>query len=243
MALTPLEVEVLNPDGSPAASATVELRHELTGLAADGYNRDGSVMTPPILTDSAGAAMTWLPNGIYEWRSVGTVTTGWRAFRAYAGYGAESGPLTSSPATSLDDPLPASFTTLDTLVIPSFGVDDVVGSIRLTVNFAFDHVNDLALQLQSPGATREVAFWDGAGNTLGDYAFDGEVMIQATGLDHDYDEHLTDGHTYGMGAAWDTFRDADASGTWTLRWQDTGLAASPTHTGILRSWAIEFIPA
>jgi subtilisin-like proprotein convertase family protein len=141
MALTPLEVEVLNVDGSPASGATIELRHELTGVTADGYERDGSVMTPPILTDAAGAAMTWLPNDIYEWRSVGAVTSSWRAFRAYAGRGRE-GTVSSAPAQALP--------CADTITVASAGIDDAIGKLQVVVDFSHDHMRDAAMVLVPP---------------------------------------------------------------------------------------------
>lgn len=245
MALTPLEVEVLNVDGSPAVNATIEVRHELTGVTASpsGYERDGSPMADPILTDSTGAAVTWLPNGIYEWRSVGAVTSGWRAFRAYAGFGVEGiVPATSSMPISMDDPLPAfeSFTVLDTVTVPSFGVEDGVGRVEVTLDFAFSNMADLVLRFGGPDFGGIV--WDGSTISGPDYAFDGTVTFTGSELGEDpLVAPIVDGGLYTTGVLLSAEGTA-AAGAWVLQWYEVLAPGATGRTGELRDWSIEFLP-
>jgi hypothetical protein len=121
MALTPLEVEVLD-GGAPVDGATIEVRNHLRAsagpLSPTGYDDQGAALSDPVLTDSTGGVPggIWLPNGLYDWRwSFGGFTSGWRSFPAYRGRGREfydeSTPAAALPAT-------------DTITVPSGGVDD-----------------------------------------------------------------------------------------------------------------------
>jgi hypothetical protein len=142
MALTPLAVEILDSTGAPAVGATLEVRHELTSATSTVYARDGSTATPPT-TDADGKAQVWLPNGIYEWRTSGSFVTGWGAFRAYAGVGRELY-AASIPSAALP--------TTDTITASSGGIDNNIGGVEVTLDFADDHMGQAMIVLVPPSA-------------------------------------------------------------------------------------------
>jgi hypothetical protein len=147
MALTPLEVEVLD-GGAPVDGATIEVRNHLRAsagpLSPTGYDDQGAALSDPVLTDSTGGVSggIWLPNGLYDWRwSFGGFTSGWRSFPAYRGRGREFyDELTPAAA------LPAT----DTVVVSSGGVDDAVGVARVSLTFDHDHMGDVVIMLVPP---------------------------------------------------------------------------------------------
>jgi hypothetical protein len=253
MALTPLEVQVVDASGTPVNNAVIEVRHELTGVTASptGYNRDGSDMGDPVTTDSQGGAVVWLPNGIYEWRATGPVTTNWRAFRAYSGFGSESAAIASSPNASMDDPMPpfdvnGTSVSLDTITVPSFGVDDTIGGIEISVDMVFNHMWDL--ELWAVNDTNAIPLWASAGYRSGatsadDYAFDGEFAVSTVeGADTQYRDggptQMVDGTTYRTSGS----ASGPASGDWHIQWMENGEPAFTGRAGTLRSWSIRFVP-
>lgn len=254
MALSPLQIELIDSTGGPVSGATIELRHELTAVTADGYNRDGTVMTQPFTTDANGAMLTWIVNGIYEWRATGIWSTDWKAFRAWGGFGVE-GLFSSTPSASLNDPMPASFTTLDTITVPSFGIEESVGEVEVVIDFAFDHMFDLALILLAPNGTTQAYLWQGDSLpswpvSTDDYAFDGEItLIPGPGESRYFDSSnnprpMVDGGTYHAGdlsAVDGQLHNQVAAGNWALQWKKTGDAFTP-RSGIVRSWSLEFLP-
>jgi hypothetical protein len=149
MALTPLEVEVLD-GGAPVDGATIEVRNHLRAsagpLSPTGYDDQGAALSDPVLTDSTGGVPggIWLPNGLYDWRwSFGGFTSGWRSFPAYRGRGREfydeSTPAAALPAT-------------DTITVPSGGVDNNIGGVEVTLDFADDHMGQAMIVLVPPSA-------------------------------------------------------------------------------------------
>lgn len=250
MALTPLEVQITNDEGAPVEGATIEVRNELTGLTATGYERDGTEMVGPYLTDSYGSKVIWLPNSIVEWRSAGAWVTNWRAFRAYAGYGAEGIFADSLGApVSLDAPVPAGATLLDTITIPSLGIDSVVGAFALTLDFAFNHMSDLAFLVSTPAVPFK-GVWEGAdlpNGSTDDYAFDGTVTLGPSGPSayrdaNDDPIEMVDGGTYYHTFDHSDVRTTAADGDWKLYWRSITSPAFSDHLGELRGWSIELIP-
>lgn len=174
MALAPLEVEILD-GGAPVDGATIEVRSHLRPgagpLSPTGYDDQGAALSDPILTDASGGAVIWLPNGSYDWRwSFGGFTSGWRAFRAYAGVGREF----------LDVSIPAAaLPTTDTITVPTAAVDTAVGKIDVTLDFADDHMGQAIILLVPPSAPARgplplsgTTALDGLGNPLAAAAVD-----------------------------------------------------------------------
>lgn len=264
MALTPLQIEIIDTSGAAVAGAPLEVRHELTGVTASYYNRDGTVATG-VVTDSDGAAQVWLPNGIYEWRTTSPFLTAWKAFRANSGFGAESAPIETGPlSVSMDDPLSTfpTFTTLTTLVVPSFGVEDVIGTFKVTVDFVFSHLWDLVLIVAPPGSGGggggggvdlwSAGTWAGsafpAATSADDYAFDGTFTIAAQGSAAQYADpdlgtsvQMVDGTTYVNSGVAESRGDV-AGGNWVFSFAEIHSDFPSDHFGEFRGASIEFIP-
>lgn len=159
MAYTPLAIQVLRRDTltisgttftvtTPVAGAQLELVNQLTGASANMLTRQGAIIATPVLTDTAGRAQVWVVNGIYEYRTVdpdtGLAVEDWAAFPAYRGRGAED-----IVGVSIAESLPVA----SVLTMPNHGVENTVGSARVTMTFDHEHMGDVIIMLVPPWDT------------------------------------------------------------------------------------------